>query len=491
MLEVDRTVRHPIHRRLEAEDLVRLRRSSEQRRYAASQRLGRIDANPHQIDAVMFALRRIPEGGCILADEVGLGKTIEAGLVVAQVMAEGIERILIVVPKPLLGQWQEELYTLFGISALEAADAGCEIAAPGVFLVGREYAGSASGSQRLAAAPPFDLCVIDEAHEMFAGIYRRFDRLGGYDESSGAAQTAHRVRRLIGPAPVLLLTATPIQNSLEELWGLLYYVEPTGTLVGSLPTFKELFCAGQDGRRLVPEQAPELRRRLAEVVQRTLRHQAQEFLDQPFVGRRAKLYEYSMSPEEKQLYDDVTNYLLSPSLNAFQGRSRQLLLIGFHRIMASSTAALANSLERVADRLRRMRQGSPAAEGADLVEPLTGDLDDDELPEIDDEPVVERSSTIDDELTRVEDFVRRASSLPHDSKAHSLVKVVRSIGDRRGGNAKLVVFTESLTTQEFLRDLLIEHAGLCGPPAGVRTEQSMPHVMTVRARSSRPSWARR
>ena len=124
MLEVDRTVRHPIHRRFEAEDLVRLRRSSEQRRYAASQRRWRIDPNPHQIDAVMFALRRIPEGGCILADEVGLGKTIEAGLVVAQVMAEGGERILIVVPKPLLGQWQDELYTLFGVSALEAADAG-------------------------------------------------------------------------------------------------------------------------------------------------------------------------------------------------------------------------------------------------------------------------------------------------------------------------------------------------------------------------------
>ena len=455
--------RHPIHRRFEAEDLVRLRRSSERRRYAASQRLGRIDPNPHQIDAVMFALRRIPEGGCILADEVGLGKTIEAGLVVAQVMAEGAERVLIVVPKPLLGQWQDELYTLFGISALEAADARCEITAPGVFLVGREYAGSSAGSARLAAAPPFDLCVIDEAHEMFAGIYRRFDRFGGYDESSGAAQTAHRVRKLIGPAPVLLLTATPIQNSLEELWGLLHYVERTGTLVGSLPTFKALFCAGQDGRRLVPGQAPELRRRLAEVVQRTLRHQAQEFLDQPFVGRRAKLYEYSMSAEEKQLYDDVTNYLLSPSLNAFQGRSRQLLLIGFHRLMASSTAALANSLERVAERLRRMRQGSPDAEPAHLMESLTSDLDDDEMPEIEDEEderVGERSATIDDELRRVEDFVRRARSLPHDSKALSLVQVVRSIGDRRGGNAKLVVFTESLTTQEFLRDLLIEHAGL-------------------------------
>ena len=463
MVEVDRTVphiRHPIHRRFEAEDLVRLRRASEQRRFAASQRLGRIDPNPHQIDAVMFALRRIPEGGCILADEVGLGKTIEAGLVVSQVMSEGAERVLIVVPKPLLGQWQDELYTLFGISALEAADAGCEIAAPGVFLVGREYAGSASGSGRLAAAPPFDLCVIDEAHEMFAGIYRRFDRMGVYDESSAAAQTAHRVHKLIGPAPVLLLTATPIQNSLEELWGLLHYVEPTGTLVGSLPTFKALFCAGQDGRRLVPEQAPELRRRLAEVVQRTLRHQAQEFLDKPFVGRRAKLYEYSMSPEEKQLYDDVTNYLLSPSLNAFQGRSRQLLLIGFHRLMASSTAALAKSLERVAERLRRMRQGSPDADGTRVIEPLVNDLDDDELPVVEDDQAVARSSTIDDELRQVEEFVRRARSLPHDSKAHSLVQVVRSIGDRRGGNAKLVVFTESLTTQEYLRDLLIEHAGL-------------------------------
>jgi SNF2 family DNA or RNA helicase len=74
---------HPIQRRYLAEQLVRLRRADEQQRYAASQRHGRIDPNPHQIDAVIFALKRIPEGGCILADEVGLGKTIEAGLIIA------------------------------------------------------------------------------------------------------------------------------------------------------------------------------------------------------------------------------------------------------------------------------------------------------------------------------------------------------------------------------------------------------------------------
>src|SRR6266436_168873 len=112
---------HPIQRRYLAEQRVRLRRADQQQRYSASQRQGRIDPNPHQIDAVIFALKRIPEGGCILADEVGLGKTIEAGLVLAQLRAEGAaSRILLVVPKPLLGQWQDELYRLFSIQAVEA-----------------------------------------------------------------------------------------------------------------------------------------------------------------------------------------------------------------------------------------------------------------------------------------------------------------------------------------------------------------------------------
>ena len=468
------TAPHPIHRRYYAEDLVRLRRSSEKRRYAASQRLGRIDANPHQIDAVMFALRRIPEGGCILADEVGLGKTIEAGLVIAQLLAEGASRILIIVPRPLLGQWQDELYTLFGIVAQEAADRECDVSGSGVFLVGREYAGSVKGSERLGASPPFDLCLIDEAHEIFAGIYKRFDSHGLYDEGSRDAQTAHRVRKLIGPTPVLLLTATPIQNSLAELWGLLHYIEPTGTLLGSFPTFKTLFCEKKDGRRLVPEQGPELKRRLGAVVQRTLRRQAQEFLDKPFVGRRAELYEYSMSPEEKALYDDVTAYLLTPSLCAFQGRSRQLLLLQFHRLMASSTAALAKSLERVATRLRTMQAGVGRRGATEAATALLEDLEDDELGAVveeegedededqddDENELTTNPKALSEELARVDAFVRRAHVLPHDSKAQSLVKAVQTMADRRGANTKLVVFTESLTTQEYLRKLLVERAGL-------------------------------
>ncbi|MGH7577789.1 MAG: SNF2-related protein, partial [Longimicrobiales bacterium] len=159
---------HAVHRRYYAEELVRLRRAGEGRRYAASQRQGRIDPNPHQVEAVMFALGRIPMGGCILADEVGLGKTIEAGLVIAQLLAEGASRVLIIVPLALLGQWQSELYTLFGIEAQEASSDGVDISGPGVFLAGREYAGGRTGAERLGGSPPFDLCVIDEAHEVFA-----------------------------------------------------------------------------------------------------------------------------------------------------------------------------------------------------------------------------------------------------------------------------------------------------------------------------------
>src|SRR6516164_9841392 len=167
---------------------------------------------------------------------------------------------------------------------------------------------------------------------------------------------AHRVRGFLRTTPVLLLTATPMQNSLAELWGLVQYVEPTGTLLGDIATFRKVFCTDDD-RTLIPGQEHELQRRLSLVLQRTLRRQAQEFLERPFTQRRCRLYEYAMSDDERSLYDDVTEYLLQPSLYAFAGRQRRLLLIGFHRRMASSIPALAASLENVATRLRRLQQG--------------------------------------------------------------------------------------------------------------------------------------
>src|SRR5947208_9782849 len=344
---------HAFNQRILAEDLVRVRRPDDRERYAAAQRQARIDPNPHQIDAVIFALRRLREGGCILADEVGLGKTIEAGLVIAQSRAEGAQRILLIVPKSLIGQWQGELLNLFGIQAREN---DASFFAPGVYLVGREFAGSERGATPLGAVPPFDLAVIDEAHEIFAGLHKRYGHDGIYDETSGEALMAHRVRGFLRSTPVLLLTATPMQNSLAELWGLVQYVEPTGTLLGDLDTFRRVFCP-RDDATIAEDLDDELRRRMSSVCQRTLRRQAQEFLERPFVQRSCRLFEYSMQPDERALYDDVPACLLEPDLVAFSGGSRLLLLLRFHRRMASSTAALAASLERVCVRLDRFAHG--------------------------------------------------------------------------------------------------------------------------------------
>ena len=457
---------HPIHRRYHAEALVRLRRAGEKRRYVAAQRRGRVDPNPHQIEAVMFALERIPHGGCILADEVGLGKTIEAGLVIAQLLAEGMSRVLVVVPRPLLGQWQAELRDLFGIDALDASDANVDIAASGVFIAGREFAGGERGFQRLQQAPPFELFLIDEAHEAFAGIHRRYDKNGVYHEDSPHARTAHRVRKLMGDgmAPVLLLTATPMQNSLDELWALVQYIDRTGTLLGDKPTFDELFTGEAGG--VGAEQATELQRRLRRVVKRTLRRQAMPYLDKPFVGRQAKLYTYRMRAAEKALYDDVTDYLLEPELVAFSGNARQLQLIGFLRRMASSKAALAASLKGVAARLQRhMGQGqasTPEQDSQDLEDDAESDDDAPLPPSQPSQPAPPRADIAQaaEELARVEAFIHRAETLPEDSKAEGLVKVVRELLKRPPDRRKVLIFTESLTTQGYLYDLLVRRTSL-------------------------------
>jgi adenine-specific DNA-methyltransferase len=447
---------HPAQLRYLVEDLVRLRRSDEPRRSTSPHRAAKVDPNPHQIEAVIFALARLREGGCILADEVGLGKTIEAGLVIAQLRAEGARRILLIAPKSLLGQWRQELFQLFDLQTREGSAKAGGFDGDGVFLINREAAGSENGARALAMAEPFDLCVIDEAHEVFAGIYKRFTQAGDYNPNSEHARTAGRVREALGRTPMLLLTATPIQNNLAELWGLVQYVDPLGTLLGDLPTFREVFC-GSDDRQLAPGQEEELRSRLKLVLQRTLRRQAQSFLERPFVNREARLFEYAMSEQERALYDDVTAYLLEPGILAFQGRHRQLLLIGFHRRMASSTRALQASLERIVARLQKMLDGDTAPELGPTDLELEED-DDDEPPA--DAPVINASpAAIRAELQRVQGFVERARAVGNDDGKFKALRNALSFVSGRAragqGSDRVVIFTESLVTQASLRERLI------------------------------------
>ena len=101
--------------RLILEELTRQRPSDDYERYLETFRRATVDANPHQIEAVIFALDRLQHGGALMCDEVGLGKTIEAGLVISELRARGAERVLIVVPVALARQWQVELEDLFSV----------------------------------------------------------------------------------------------------------------------------------------------------------------------------------------------------------------------------------------------------------------------------------------------------------------------------------------------------------------------------------------
>lgn len=491
-----------IHRRILAEELTRVRRADERLRFAVSQRCGRIDPNPHQIDAVVFALQRIPEGGCILADEVGLGKTIEAGLVIAQLLAEGRQRILLIVPKALVGQWQTEMYSLFGIQVREGGPDPEAFSGSGVFIVHREFAGGLKGAPLISSADAFDLVIIDEAHEIFAGIYKRFDKAGDYKADASEAQIADRVRSFLRPAgtPVLLLTATPIQNSLAELWGLVQYIESTDELLGRLPTFRDVFCDGSD-RGLNADQALELKRRLSTVVQRTLRRQAQAFLEVPFVDRRTKLIEFSMGPAERLLYDQVTAWLMDPYSCAFSPKNRRLLLIGFHRRMASSLAALRASLERVADRLRNQLQdadqtSSELFDDDVLIDEFTSEFEEDrddvvriqaaewnESQLVPSEPPPEQQpltvQRLQAELERIEGFISQANSIPRDSKAESLLdtlRVIREHGQQGSGSGRVVIFTESIRTQESLFDLLVQNGFTPGEVTLFRGDNDHPRA---------------
>ena len=231
----------------------------------------RLDINPHQIDAALFAIRSPLAQGCLLADEVGLGKTIEAGLVIAQRWAERRRRILLILPATLRKQWQLELAEKFGLPSLimegRTYNAAAKDGKPNPFdIMGQVVICSYPFAARRAEdimTIPWDLVVLDEAHRL-RNVWK-----------SGTKQ-APAIRTAIEGRPKLLLTATPLQNSLMELYGLVSFVDDH--VFGDIESFKERFVGGfryyklgpslitqdQWGREII---APEYRQNTAMLIE--------------------------------------------------------------------------------------------------------------------------------------------------------------------------------------------------------------------------------
>jgi len=272
----------------------------------------RLDLNPHQIEAALFAFRSPLSNGAILADEVGLGKTIEAGLVLSQKWAERKRKILIITPANLRKQWNLELLDKFFLPSLilEAKNFK-QIIASGNFnpfvsdaivLCSYQFARS---KESYIAGVTWDLVVVDEAHRL-RNVYKPQNKI------------AKAIKNAISSAPKILLTATPLQNSLLELYGLVSIVDDF--VLGDLKSFRHQF-----GKLTGDDDLTDLRDRLKSVCIRTLRRQILEYIK--YTNRIAIVEEFVPSQDEQHLYDLVSQYLQRDQLFALPKSQRKLMTL--------------------------------------------------------------------------------------------------------------------------------------------------------------------
>ncbi len=434
------------HQRLVAEELL-AKGGDGSARVARALSEAKVDLNPHQVEAAAFALDSMSRGGCLLADEVGLGKTIEAGIVVAQLCAEGKGRILILTPATLRSQWQAELRNKFDLESV-VVDGRTVRATGNCFDQGMPVIASipfAAGRPELLSAVPWDLIVIDEAHRL-----RNSHKPGN--------KTGKALRAALKDRPKILLTATPLQNSLTELFGLLSLIDEQ--ILGPEDAFKTHYPVDADHGGLSEGASIALKERLAPVVQRTLRRQVREYVR--FTNRRSIVEDFAPSAEEQGLYDDVSEYLRRSEAAAIEPGKKTLLTLVYRKLLASSTFAIAPTLQRLADSLEARLKNAKLAAAADLFL----DAEDaknyaEEAEEWADEPSKPASlKTLQTELFELRSYADRASKITINAKGEALKRAldrVFTVARAHQWPEKAVIFTESKRTQQYLHDLLAAH----------------------------------
>jgi len=412
-----------------------------------------VDLNPHQIDAAMFATSNPLSKGVILADEVGLGKTIEAGLLIAQRWAERKRRILIVTPANLRKQWHQELADKFGLSAsiLEAKSFRQAVKDgainpfnhAGIIICSYQFAARRSAEVK---AVPWDLVVIDEAHRL-RNVYKPENK------------TARTLLEALAQPQKVLLTATPLQNSLLELYGLVSFIDER--VFGDLDSFKSQFAALKNA-----ESFDALKNRIAPICKRTLRRQVEAYVK--YTKRIPLLREFTPGAEETALYNQVSEYLEREALHALPNSQRQLITLVLRKLLASSTFAIAGALETLTNRLKKTlaEKASTLDTGDTLVDELDADFealdelaDEIEPPPADEDKArtIEQVEAIKQEIADLESFRNLAVSISENSKGTALLqalKVAFAKLDELGAAKKAIIFTESRRTQDYLMNLL-------------------------------------
>ncbi len=421
----------------------------------------KVDLNPHQIDAALFAFHSPLSRGAILADEVGLGKTIEAGIVLAQKWAERKRTILIVVPASLRTQWNQELWEKFALPSVilerklfdTLQKAGhsnpfkSEIIVITSYTFARKYAD-------LLRQVDWDLAVIDEAHRL-RNVYK-----------SGKS-TAKDLKRALSHAPKLLLTATPIQNTLLELYGLVSFIDEH--VFSDIKSFRTKYS------RPSKKALAELKERLAPLCKRTLRRQVLEYVR--YTDRRAYTQDFTLSQAEQELYQIMSDYLQRNKIWALSNGPNHLVILVLRKLLASSSYAIAGALRTMLDRLDFILHNySEWSEWNEAAKPdvyaekicndfeVGGDFAEEEVATYG-TPGLSRHMPEDEEAIREERYLLQrmltmAEGIQKNAKGSALLQALRTglkMIVNLGGNPKAVIFTESRRTQAYLYELLIEN----------------------------------
>ena len=399
-----------------------------------------IEMNPHQINAFIAAIHALKTGGIILADEVGLGKTIEAGLVLKHVLETGAKRVLIALPATLRKQWEVELDEKFNLKAtildrltVEKDYYGTKTwiedsKATRIIITSYDYA---SKLMKRFPSVKWDFLIIDEAHNLrnvFHGT-KRAKRL--YDLTKGI--------------PKILLTATPLQNSLTDLHGLLSFIDPR--IFGDEKDFVH--------RYIEPQDYEGLKRELAPVLYRTLRRDVRKYMD--FKKRECRTIDFRLSPDEAALYYLVNEFLKKPVLYSIPTSNRSLITLVIRKLLASSSFALVETFEVLATRLEKLKEGTKSAdaqEGFDLFWDFVEDeIDEEAFDDQEDEDTVFQKQLIQEELDEVRHIIEIAGNIHQNAKITALKQTLQTAFGFQAEHEipqKAVVFTESKRTQKYI-----------------------------------------
>lgn len=407
-----------------------------------------VDLNPHQVDAALFAFSSPLSQGALLADEVGLGKTIEAGLVISQKWAERKRKILVITPASLRKQWHQELSEKFLLPCIilearfynqEIKQANLRPFEPTSAIVICSYQFARSKAIDVQATA-WDLVVMDEAHRL-RNVYKPSNVI------ANALKTALSERRK------LLLTATPLQNSLLELFGLVTFIDEY--TFGDLKSFREQFS------NLSQQQVFQtLKDRLKPICYRTLRRQVTAHV--PYTKRFSVVEGFTPEESEDRLYNLVSEYLRRDNLQALPASQRSLMTLVLRKLLASSTFAIAGALNSLSTRLKvKLGKRSPTTpdEGGpeqdyeafdETADEWAGDPPAEPLSDAD-------RAAVQREIADLDSFAQLATSIEDNAKGKALIEalgVAFAKTTELGAPKKAIIFTESRRTQNYLLRVL-------------------------------------